>query len=261
MTKQELVVYIESALTKSGFKSAHFEAEQLAAVCQNQSHAEKLLKRRLSHEPLQYILGEWEFYGITLKLGEGVLIPRQDTETVAETAINLLKGTRNPIVFDLCAGSGCLGIAIEKHTGAKVNFFEKSEKALKFLEENLKLTNSCGRIFGADILMPPPKEFYDTADMIVSNPPYIRSKVIPTLEKEVHFEPNIALDGGEDGLVFYRSIAKEWKPVLKKGGYLVFEIGFDQSDEVQNILENEGYKTIQAIRDLCGKFRVIIGKI
>ena len=260
MTKQELIKHIESELSKNGFESAHFEAQQLAAQCRNLEHAEELLKRRLRHEPLQYILGEWEFYGITLKVGDGVLIPRQDTETVAETAINLLSDTQNPTVFDLCAGSGCLGLAIEKHAGAKVNFFEKSEKALRFLEENLKLTNSCGQIFKTDVLMPPPEEFYGVADMIFSNPPYIRSCVMPTLEKEVRLEPQMALDGGEDGLMFYRTIAKLWKPALKKGGYLVFEIGFDQQAQVEHILKSEGFEDIKAIRDLCGNFRVIIGK-
>ena len=259
MTRQELKAYFYERLKTEGVESARFESEQLGSYT-NPEHAEQTLKRRLSGEPLQYILGEWDFFGITLKVGEGVLIPRADTETVAERAIELLKGLKNPIVFDLCAGSGCIGIALSKFAGAKVSFFEKSPKALEYLSHNVTSTNTNAEIFEADVLLPPENEFFGTADMIISNPPYIKSGVIPSLSKEVGFEPKMALDGGDDGLVFYRSIAKNWKRVLKKNGYLVFEIGFDQEKEVIEILKAEGYSEVTSGKDLCGNPRVVYGK-
>lgn len=261
MSKVELVAFFEKALIEHGFESAHFEACQLADACNDRQKAEEMLSRRLSGEPLQYILGEWEFYGITLKVGDGVLIPRQDTETVVETAVGLLKGTEAPTVFDLCAGSGCIGIAMQKQTGAKVKFFEKSREALGYLKLNVSSTKTDGEILETDVLNGPPVELIGTADMVISNPPYIRSDVVPTLGKEVGYEPKMALDGGKDGLVFYREIAKNWKKALKKGGCLVFETGFDQRQAVMEILKTEGYAGVTSKKDLCGNDRVVYGKI
>ncbi len=260
MTKSEAFEFFLKELKKANVESARFEAKELSENTDLEK-TEQTLKRRLSGEPLQYILGEWDFYGITLKVGDGVLIPRQDTETVAETGINLLKGKKSPMVFDLCAGSGCIGIALSKVAGAKVNFFEKSAKALEYLKHNVKSTNTNGNIFEDDVLLLPNEEFYGTADMIISNPPYIKSDVVPTLQKEVGFEPKMALDGGEDGLIFYRTIAKNWKKVLKKGGFLVFEIGFDQENEVMEILMTEGYTEVTSLKDLGNNPRVVYGKI
>ncbi len=258
MTDFELRRFFKEGLFKAGIESAGFEAEQLSRYTDPEKRDETL-KRRLSGEPLQYILGEWDFYGITLKVGDGVLIPRADTETVVETAIDLLKQTQNPTAFDLCAGSGCIGIALAKHAKANVKFFEKSEKALGYLSFNVESTKTNGEIIVCDVL-DEPQQGLPNADLIISNPPYIKSSVIPNLQKEVSFEPNMALDGGEDGLIFYRAIAKKWKKKLKKGGYLVFEIGFDQMEEVTEILQNEGYSEITAKKDLCGNYRVVHGK-
>ncbi len=259
MTREELKSFFYENLSNFGVESARFEANQLATYTDPEKY-EQTLKRRLSGEPLQYILGEWDFFGITLKVGEGVLIPRADTETVAETGMSLLRGKASPIVFDLCAGSGCIGIALSKSAGAKVSFFEKSPKALEYLRQNVTDTETNAQIFEVDVLMQPSDELMNTADMIISNPPYIRSNVVPTLSKEVAHEPKMALDGGEDGLVFYRSIARNWKPALKLGGYLVFEIGFDQGAEVTEILKNEGYSDVTLKNDLCGNPRVVYGK-
>ena len=259
MTKSELYEFFFKELKNAGLESARFEAKELSENT-DPLNAEETLKRRLSGEPLQYILGEWEFFGITLKVGDGVLIPRADTETAAETGINLLKGIKNPTVFDLCAGSGCIGITLSKFAGATVNFFEKSPKALDYLKYNVKSTNANGEIFEADVLLPPNERFYGTADMIISNPPYIRSDVVPQLQREVQFEPKMALDGGNDGLIFYRTIARKWKNVLKKGGFLVFEIGYDQETEVSDILKAEGYAQVTSLKDLGNNPRVVYGK-
>ncbi len=259
MTKQELKRFFYENLAKAGVESALFEAGQLAEFTDPEKRDETL-KRRLGGEPLQYILGEWEFYGITLSVGDGVLIPRPDTETAVDTALSLLKGKKEAIVYDLCAGSGCIGIAVAKHSGAKVKFFEKSLDAIKYLAKNIETTATNGEIINTDVLIAPEKRLYNTADMIISNPPYIRSDVVPTLSKEVHREPKMALDGGEDGLIFYRFIASKWKHVIKKDGYLVFEIGFDQADEVKQIMENEGFSCVTVKKDLGGNNRVVYGK-
>ena len=258
MTTHQLKSFFKENLEKAGIESAYFEAEQLAKYT-DPEECEQTLCRRLEGEPLQYILGEWDFYGITLKVGEGVLIPRPDTETVAERAIKLLKGSEKPLVYDLCAGSGCIGIALAKFAGANVKFFEKSEKALKYLKENVELTDTNGEITVCDVLEEPSEDLPE-ADLIISNPPYIKSCVMPSLQREVQFEPKMALDGGEDGLVFYRTIAKLWKKKIKKGGHLVFEIGYDQMEEVTSILKNEGYSDVAAEKDLCGNYRVVYGK-
>jgi release factor glutamine methyltransferase len=217
------------------------------------------VNRALNGEPLAYILGEWEFYGLPFYVGKGVLIPRPDTETVVETAINLLKGKQNPTVFDLCAGSGCIGITLAHYTDANVKLFEKSVDALLYIFKNIKLNGVEAEVYECDVLGEPPLK--DTADLIISNPPYIRSNVLETLEPEVKREPIMALDGGEDGLIFYRHIAKVWKKSLNKGGWLVFEIGFDQAEDVTKIMQDEGFSDVQVIKDLGKNNRVVLGHI
>lgn len=265
MTREELVKLIEKRLLDKGFESSRFEAQQIAEMalrCDNAALvAEQMTEKRLSHYPLQYILGEWEFYGLPILVGDGVLIPRQDTETVVDVALNLLKGQKSPTVFDICAGSGCIGIALAKKLETKAYFFEKSEKALQYLKKNIALNKIDGEILACDALKADLEEFQGTADIIVSNPPYIKSAVVPTLDIEVGHEPKMALDGGDDGLVFYKAIAEKWKQSLKKNGIIVFEIGFDQADEVAEILQKNGYKNIKITNDLCGNPRVVSAQI
>lgn len=268
MTKEQLIAELTKKLKNSGFESARFEATQIVnAVCGSYmlsqevapeltAVAESKVELRLKHEPLQYILGEWEFYGLSFKVGPGVLIPRQDTETLVETALPLINKSRNR-VFDLCAGSGCIGIALASLGGAKVTFFEKSDDALPYLEENIRLNGIEAEVLHYDVLGTPPKM---RADMIVSNPPYIKTEVVEGLDTEVKCEPLMALDGGEDGLKFYRHITSAWKPCLEMGGYLIFEIGFDQGEDVVEIMKNAGYRDVQCKKDLCGKDRVVIGR-
>lgn len=268
MTKEQLIAELTARLKNSAFESARFEATQIVnSVCgsymlsQNVEPelvalAESKAELRLKHEPLQYILGEWEFFGLPFRVGPGVLIPRQDTETLVETALPLINKSRNR-VFDLCAGSGCIGIALAKLSGARVTFFEKSDDALPYLEENIRLNGIEAEVLHYDVLGAPPNT---KVDMIVSNPPYIKTAVVEGLETEVKCEPLMALDGGEDGLRFYRHIATAWKPCIKLGGYLIFEIGFDQGEEVTEIMKNAGYRDVQCKKDLCGEDRVVIGR-
>ncbi len=220
-----------------------------------------LVGRRLSGEPLQYLLGEWEFYGIKLKVGNGVLIPRDDTEVLLRDCLYFLKSIEKPRVLDLCTGSGALAIAIEKNTDSEVIAVEKSADALPYLCENISLNESKVSVV-ADDVFDCADEFPDGYfDLILSNPPYVKSAEIETLQKEIAFEPKMALDGGEDGLEFYRFITKVWKTKLKKGGRLAFELGEGQFDAVKTMLEAENFGEIGGSLDLGGIQRTINGTL
>ncbi len=263
MTKYDLINTVTERLTAAGFECARFEATWLVecGIADGEDKVLELLERRIKREPLQYILGEWEFYGLPFKVGEGVLIPRADTETLVETALKIIKdeNLQKPTVFDLCAGSGCIGITLAHLTDADVKMFEKSPKAVNYLSTNVELNKVTAEVYEYDVLGEPFSNKF--ADMIISNPPYIRTEVINTLEAEVQCEPRMALDGGENGLLFYRHIADRWKSALKDGGWLLFEIGFDQATEVTEIMQNYGYSEIRVIKDLSGNDRVVVGKL
>ena len=268
MTKEQLINHLFEQLKSNGFESARFEANEIVrSVCtsglsdvemtsEQVELARSRLELRLKHEPLQYILGEWEFYGLPFKVGSGVLIPRQDTETLVETVLPLIEKGKTR-VFDLCAGSGCIGITLAKLGGAKVTFFEKSCEAIGYLEQNLRLNNVDATVLQYDVLGQP---YNGKADIIVSNPPYIKTVVLNSLDTEVKYEPSMALDGGEDGLDFYRHISTAWKPSLETGGYLAFEIGFDQGDAVQEIMRSAGFSDVTFKKDICGHDRVVTGR-
>lgn len=212
-----------------------------------------LLWRVKSGEPLQYVIGKWDFYESEFFVGEGVLIPRPETEELTELVINKAKTLENPVVFDLCAGSGCIGISIAKAVPeATVYCIEKSADAVFYLLKNAEGVSNVKIICG-DVFLPPelPK-----ADMIVSNPPYIKTEDISGLQSEVLKEPVIALDGGADGLDFYRAICEMWKAYLNPNGMLFFEIGEDQGAEVSAILAEHGYNTVEIIKDMYGKDRI-----
>ncbi len=273
MTAAELKRKIAAALKVGEIEAAEFEAKQIVEfvveksvilgdeiVTQEQEKkAFNIAERRAKREPLQYILGFWEFYGLPFKVGEGVLIPRPDTEHLVERAIKLLPQTIKPKVLDLCAGSGCVGIAIAKNSDCEVAFFEKSEQSIEYLKENCRLNAIKAEIFKCDVLKLPPESLMQSVDLIVSNPPYIATEVIKTLQREVLREPSMALDGGEDGLIFYRNITKNWKKALKIGGKLAFEIGYDQAEAVSSILANEGFCEIFLDKDYGGNDRVVYG--
>lgn len=218
-----------------------------------------ILYRRKTGEPLQYIFGEWEFYGLKFKVGNGVLIPRADTEVLCEKAIEYI-GEQPLRVIDLCSGSGCIAAAVAKNCpNAFVYALEKEPNAYEYLTENIKnlkvnVTPILDDVFTFETL--------DKFDVILSNPPYIKTDDIPSLQTEVLCEPKTALDGGADGLKFYKSIAARAKEfLLNKNGKIFLEIGFDQAKEVSKILENNFFCNIKVINDYNGQNRVIEAKL
>lgn len=233
---------------------------KLPVMLQHTYRMNKMIERRKKGEPLQYILGETEFMSLDFFVREGVLIPRSDTEILVETVIDKI-GDKKTTVADICTGSGCIGISIAHYKkNTDVELFDISDIALETAEKNIKRNNVSDRVksYKMDILNEYPKKKYD---VVVSNPPYIEKAVIETLQTEVKdYEPRIALDGGEDGLVFYRRIAETAHNFLKKGGLLAFEIGYNQGESVRGLMQNDFYDT-EVIKDLNDNDRVVIGKL
>lgn len=216
-----------------------------------------VLNQRKIRYPLQYITGVWSFLGRDFAVGPGVLIPRFDTETAVNFCIEKLKEKSNKKVLDLCAGTGCIGISLAKETGAETVCLEKFEEALRYLKKNAESNNADIKIIKGDVLKGDGCE--DKFDIIVSNPPYITGDEMKTLQPEVTFEPETALFGGDDGLMFYRAIAKNYRNSLKADGLMVLEIGSSQKEEVQNILKENGFKNIGCLKDCSGFDRVVFG--
>ena len=267
-------------LAECGNDNPRFEAEQLLmklcgvtrkdmlmspglAVTEQQfSAAQRLIERRLSGEPLQYILGEWEFYGLPFYVGEGVLIPRQDTETIAELALEYAKMHRNSgfLAADLCAGSGCIGITLAKLADIPVKLLELSEQALTYLKRNIGLngvSELCEAVC-ADVLLEETAASLPELDLIVTNPPYLTAEDMENLQTEVSFEPKTALYGGGDGLDYYRRMLPLWCGKLKPGGMIAAEIGMGQEADVMQIFEENGMIP-HCKKDMCGVIRVIYG--
>lgn len=223
----------------------------------------RLLDKRASGVPLQYIIGTQEFMGFEFLVNENVLIPRQDTETLVEKAIEIIRENNIKEVLDLCTGSGAIGISLCKICPElKVTCSDISEKALSVAKLNRDQLGCKNKIKFAkgDLLEPFKGKMKNKKfDMIISNPPYIRSDVIPTLQREVKdHEPMMALDGGEDGLDFYKRIINDSSKNLKKGGVLIFEIGHDQKDVIVDIIEEtEMFENIIAYKDLAGRDRIV----
>ncbi len=222
-----------------------------------------ILRRRAAGEPAAYLTGQWEFYGMPLKITKDVLIPRNDTEVLAEKAIDLLRlKNETTRVLDLCCGSGCLGIAIGANCGhCRVTMADKSPQAVRISRYNVNMNNLARNVncIEVDALMPPPR-LMGRYDLIVCNPPYIPSDVIETLDKSVKdFEPRMALDGGRDGLDFYRSVASSWKASLKDRGVMMFEVGYDQAESVKEIMNQNGFWNVCSIKDTQGIDRVVLG--
>ncbi len=240
---------------------AQLMAENITADDKKGAEFLTLLGRRLSGEPLQYILGEWEFYGYIFKVGKGVLIPRDDTEVLLRLSLDFLKDKQNARVLDLCSGSGALAVAIAKETDAEVYALEKSAEALPYLCENININKANIEVVAGDVFYCA-DEFMDKSfDLIISNPPYIITDEIDTLQKEISFEPKTALDGGADGLKFYRGIIKDYTSKLKSGGMIAFEIGEGQFEAVKTLMENAGVKNIDYKLDLGGIQRVVYGTV
>ena len=217
------------------------------------------IKRRSEKEPLKYITGYADFFGLVLKVKNGVLIPRVDTETLVEEVISIEREKKN--ILDMCCGSGAIGIALAKNIkDVTVTLVDISEIAEEVTKENIcRLEVDNAKFIHSNLF-----ENIDSNkfDVIVSNPPYIRTDVIDTLMEDVKdYEPHLALDGGKDGLYFYNKITKEAITHLSEGGYLCYEIGYDQGDEVRKLMEDSGFKNVRIIKDLAGNDRVAIGHL
>ncbi len=231
---------------------AELEAEFLAAV-----------EKRLSGYPLQYILGEWTFMDIPLFVGEGVLVPRDDTEVLVREAIKRIRDIENLKIIDLCSGSGAVAIALAKaYPKAEILAVELSDKAFTYLEKNIK-RNACENIKAIKgDMFKLYEEFSDSEfDAVLSNPPYIKSDVIATLAKEVQHEPKLALDGGKDGMIFYNFIAENWKNKIKKNGFIGVEIGEDLTNEVVELFKKNNLEDIYVLKDMADLDRAVFGTV
>lgn len=263
MTQQALLVSLTHRLQQADIPNAAFEAKQiLYAALQTDATgyllhyldsvpdetipaAEKLVHRRIEGEPLQYILGQWSFLDDTFFVGPGVLIPRPETEELVLQCETLLKGRHAPVIIDLCAGSGCIGLSLQKMLPqAQVYLVEYSDDALCYLQKNaahLGLDHKVQILWGDVLRGAGAFPGLPQADLIVSNPPYIRADEIACLQHEVQREPRMALDGGEDGLTFYRCFASEWNSKLKEDGCFAFECGEGQGSRITSLFEDVGF--------------------
>ena len=221
------------------------------------------VNRMLAHEPLPYILGQWDFYGISLEVTPDVLIPRDDTMAVTDLALEVLRtGRPSPRVLDLCCGSGCIGLAIAHQLpDAHVTLADISRPALAVAKRNIKRLKLMNRVtaIGLDAKKPAPS-FVGTLDALVCNPPYVTAEEMTQLEPSVRdYEPALALDGGADGLDFYRAVAENFTRLIASGGYLCFEFGLGQHVAVSMILQEYGYTDIALRKDLRGVIRAARG--
>ncbi len=280
MKVNELYKEALNKLNEGGIESAQTEARELICEALGLSVTDLYLKsgddvssectdtvnafceRRLKGEPLQYIIGKWDFMGRTYKVGPGVLIPRPETELLCNEVIKSLKTKEKPLVYDLCAGSGCIGITLKSECpDIYINFVEKSDEAFNYLDENISthLKNTFLIATKGDIFDSRAFKDHPAADIIVSNPPYIKTSDIGSLQKEVTFEPEMALDGGDDGLDFYRNIIFKWKKRLKPDGEFFFEIGEEQGQAVCDMLKEAGFYS-KIIKDYNNHDRIVMGR-
>lgn len=221
---------------------------------EEQCRFEMLLAQRAEHEPLQYLTGEQDFCGLTFTVRTGVLIPRPETELLAEEVFSKSAGKR---VLDLCTGSGCIAVTVEKlGNPALVAAADLSEQALAIAKENAERNDARVAFFCGDLF----EAVTGTYDIIVSNPPYIKSETVETLMPEVkEYEPRMALDGSADGLLFYRRIIQDAPEYLEPDGKLMFEIGFDQGDAVAELMRQRGFSEVRVRKDYAGLDRMVFG--
>lgn len=235
------------------------DCEEISSVLYDKAMV--MARRRAAGEPIQYVIGSWSFMGCDYAVGKGVLIPRDDTEVVVGEAIKLMKPLPSPAIVDLCSGSGIIAITLYKELqNATVHAVEKSDEAYAYLEQNARQNNADIHLIHAD-LADCVSEFADNSlDMIISNPPYIRTEEIPALQSEVQYEPAMALDGGADGYDFYKTILRLWTCKLKESGYIAFEIGEGQFETIRDLLEKNGYSDIRGYLDIQGITRAITAR-
>lgn len=255
--RNELNVLFECGL---GARPDHFLPDEPVA----QPDAERLralVRRRLDGEPLQYIAGRWPFLDFELEVGPGVLIPRPETEQLASEGIQRLRGVRAPRVLDLCSGSGCVAIAIKRALPqAEVSALELSGQALEYLRRNARALCGGLKIIEADVLRAQTLFEPDSFDLITANPPYVTQRDYLDNLQELEREPEMAFVGGQDGLLFYRHIIPGYLPLLRKGGWMIFETGFDQTDAVASLMKAAGYREVEIICDLFGLPRNVAGR-
>lgn len=278
MTVPALSNALKSLLNRAGVDNPDGDTREILCAVLNCSRTELLsrdqeiseegsekaitmARRRANGEPIQYVLGTWSFMGRGYKVGEGVLIPRDDTEVVVNEALRLARPFPCPSVVDLCAGSGIIAITLYKELkNATVCAVEKSGEAFAYLEENARMNRANVNLIHAD-LADCADAFEDgSLDMIVSNPPYIRRNELATLQSEVQYEPRLALDGGESGYDFYEMILSLWARKLKKGGLIAFEIGEGQFKTIRDLLTENGFTDIVGTPDIQGITRAVTAK-
>lgn len=227
-----------------------------------ESAARRLVQRHLSGEPVAYLIGEWEFYGLPLDISPAVLIPRPDTEVLVTKLIDAARMLESCRILDLCAGSGCIGLAAAANLPrARVLLGELDDEALKVCRQNIRRSSLTGRVTSMKLdAREKPSRSLGEFDFIVSNPPYIPSRDVDMLDPSVReHEPRLALDGGEDGLDFYRVICEKWRDALRENGMLFFEVGIGQADSVLRIMRSGGFGDIQVVKDLNNIPRVVFG--
>ncbi len=286
MTHRELLTTVTENLTAAGIEDAKTDAwrlfEEIGGISRSRFFMEadtevseektsELLKAaevRGRHVPLQFITGHQEFYGYDIRVSADTLIPRFDTEVLVDTALSYMRGKSRVDVLDICTGTGCILVAVAAELG-KIGTCgdfvgcDISSGAIGLATGNAEINGVNAQFFQGDLYEALNNTEYNNKgfDFILSNPPYIKSEVIPTLSGEVRdFEPMTALDGGDDGLVFYRRIIEKAPEHLCSGGWIFFEIGYDQGLEVSELLKEAGFGEIAVIKDLAGLDRVVCGR-
>ena len=282
ITYNDLYLEVRRQLRESGVEASTLEARELVCFGTGKSREEltrdsrlyaspereaqvrRLVERRMAGEPVAYLIGEWEFYGLPLDISQDVLIPRADTEVLAEQAIAYIQQLGECRVLDLCAGSGCVGLAIAAQAPqARVVLGEIDDSALKICRQNIRRNSLSARVTPIQMdAREKPARSLGEFQCIISNPPYIPTGDIAGLEPSVRdYEPHMALDGGADGMDFYRAITEQWKEALAPGGRLYFEVGIGQADPVLRLMRSQGFGDLQIIKDHHKIPRVVLGAL
>ncbi|MBR4435692.1 MAG: peptide chain release factor N(5)-glutamine methyltransferase [Clostridia bacterium] len=270
MTVQEALEWAKKALESVSGEDASADARELVSFAlqrrvrgadgfalltiEQEKTLDAAIRKRLEREPLQYVIGEWDFMGLTFAVSPDVLIPRQDTETLAEEAERLIAERGYKTLLDICTGSGCIGVSLQRRTGIRATLSDISEKALAVARDNAERLGADCETVKSDLF----EAFGGRKfDLITANPPYIPSEIVKTLSDEVKKEPLLALDGGEDGLDLYRRIGQSFAEHLNEGGALLMEIGFDQGESVHALFAAAEGRTVRLLKDLANNNRVV----
>lgn len=251
---------LTAILESGGIEDAALEAKWICEDIADADSAREIARRRAAHEPLQYLLGTWEFYGLPLLVGEGVLIPRADTETLVDAVLTRIRHMHAPRIADLCTGSGCIALALKsQRQDAEITGVDISPQTMHYAVPNAMRLGLDVQFITGDVLTPENIPLLHRQDVIVCNPPYLTAEDMANLQPEVRYEPALALAGGSDGLDFYRAITNRWQDALQTGGLLAYEIGCTQAQAVTAILAENGFTGIETVRDLGGNDRVVLG--